>query len=670
MSLLAVAASVSAGDVFDMPRIFPQHRQMQQQFIQAFRAGKTAEMEEICRAGIELMPNDPTWQYNLACSLAYRADKREALAALDKAIQKGFRDSKAMAEDNDFKSLAELPEFKALVKKAADLHGKPVEGIVQVAPTTGLMGLPIEIHATNTTWEFNVGAFQTFLQFIRPDAAKIAELAEAYQGPAQEAVIGWLKENQASGNFGDLYLNRDDGHSALDVTHFPGLTPVRYGAEMKTRNLHTGLPNGLFDFPVIGNASVALTAGPMWRSLPRAIQTSPALPILTFQLMLSNQSWFYPAHRDYTPEDGDLFLANMPYFVTSLGSSYTDQPFMQAFAGAMAALRPETKQALVQRKMLAPVLQMAFRATQKTVKKPEDYLTGAAHPAVFDAANLDAEAMVRLAHALTPDTLPPLVMLRTVADAKTESGIDFFDLRPEGLFDTPFAIARVVRGVLTRDRTMTIEAVAGGMPTQPTFIWTVLQGDEKKITIKPLTPNASRVEITVGYHGFYHPTLPDGSQALSTSRVDIGCFVKAGDYYSPPSIVSFGYLASEERVYRDDGKIQSVDYSNSARRYADPALTLPKNWKDTYEYDARGRLKGWSRTRNMGGTPERFTYAGHKALLFDKLDRPTRACAMQYLPRQQNENMPPTLSTAEMTQQFIYTYANDNDLIGKFEAVK
>ena len=29
-----------------------------------------------------LMPYDPTWQYNLACALAYRADKSEALAAL------------------------------------------------------------------------------------------------------------------------------------------------------------------------------------------------------------------------------------------------------------------------------------------------------------------------------------------------------------------------------------------------------------------------------------------------------------------------------------------------------------------------------------------------------------------------------------------------------------
>ncbi|MCL2104569.1 MAG: hypothetical protein FWH21_05900, partial [Kiritimatiellaeota bacterium] len=443
LCFVSVAVAAFATSVFDMPQVFPQHRQLQQQFIQAFRSGKTAEMEELCRAGVELMPQDPTWQYNLACALAYRQDKRDAIAALDKAIMLGFRNSKAIAEDPDLKSLAALPAFKELVKKAAELQGKPVEGVVQVVPTTGVMGLALEINATNTTWEFNAGCFQTLLKLLRPDTKKNADYADVYQGPARDDVSGWLKANQASGNFGDLYLNRDGGHSALEVSKFPGMTPLVYGAEPKAKNLHTGLPNGLFEFPVIGNASVALTAGPFWRSLPRAIVTDPMQPLQAFQFVMNNQCWFYPAHRDYTPDTGDLFPANAPYYVVSLGSSYTDKPFMEAFAAAMAALRPETKLALVQRKQLAQTLQMAFRATQKTVKKPEDYLTGAAHPVVFDPANLDVEAMVRLVNAMTPEVIPPLVMLRTVADAKAEPGIDFFDLRPEGLFDTPFAIARV-----------------------------------------------------------------------------------------------------------------------------------------------------------------------------------------------------------------------------------
>jgi len=671
VGVLSAAAVAGAASVFEMPQVFPRHRQLQQQFMLAIRTGKTDEMEAICRAGVELMPEDPTWQYNLACALAYRADKAEALAALDRAITLGFRDSKAIEQDTDLKPLAEMPAFQAMVKRAAELQGKPVEGVVHVAPGTGMMGLPIEVNAGNTTWEFNAGCFQTFFKLIRPDM-KNAEAADAYRGPAREQVSAWLREGQASGNFGDLYVNRDNGHSVLAVANFPGLTPVTYGAEAKAKNAHTGVANSLFDFPVIGNASISITAGPFWRSMPRAIFTEPAQTIQASMLTLNNQCWFYPAHHDYTLEKGDLFPANTPYCVISLGSSFTDQPFLQAFAATMAAMRPEVKRALVQRKQLAPVLQMMFRATQKTVKKPEDYLTGAAHPVVFDPANLDAEAMVKLANACTPATMLPVVMLRTLSDAKAELGIDYFDLRPEGLFDTPFAIARVVRGVRTRDRTMTVEASVSGLPParQTQFIWAVLQGDEKKIAIKPLTPNASRVEITVGYHGTYRPTLANGQPSpLLSSRVDIGCFVKAGDSYSPPAMVTFAYLANEVRLYRDDGQVLSVDYRNNSNTYADPVLTLQKEWKDVYDYDAQGRPTGWYRMRDVGG-PERFTYAGHKVLANDTRNRPLRACAIQYLPRQQGNNLPPVLSTADRSEQFTYTYASDDDMIGRFAPIK
>jgi len=252
-------------------------------------------------------------------------------------------------------------------------------------------------------------------------------------------------------------------------------------------------------------------------------------------------------------------------------------------------------------------------------------------------------------------------------DPKTEIGVDYFDLRSEGLFDTPFAIARIIRGVRTRSRTMTLEAVLPGATTQPsTFIWKLLQGDSSKVTIKPLTPNGSQVEITVAYHGLYRP-LPD---AWMTSRVDIGCFIKTGGRYSMPSMVSFAYLPNEDRLYRDDGNILSVDYLNANHRYADPVLTMAKTWKDLYDYDSKGQLKGWYRTKKTGD-PERFTYAGHKVLSTDNLNRPTRACSVQYLPRQQGENRTPELTYVESTQQFFtYSYLSDDDLIGTFKQDK
>jgi hypothetical protein len=668
--MVAATMAQAASSVFEMPQIFPKHVQLRQQLIQTVRAGRTDEMERVCREGVALMPDDSTWQYNLACALAYRADKREALAALERAIELGFRDPAAIRADNDLKQLSAQPEFAALVEKAEALRGKPVAGVTPVDATTVFMGSPAEIHGSNTVWDFDAGCFKTLFALRNAELRKVSSYAAEYRGPASALIGGWMREESASGNFGDLYVNRDGGHSALAVSNFPGMTPVVYGAEARLHKIDMSHPNALFDQPVLGNSSMSMVNGPFWRSLPRAILTDPFQPILALRMYLGNQCWFYPEHKDYDPETGDLYPANTPYYVISQGSSSSDQPFMEAFAAAMAAFQPDVKRELATRKWLAPTLQMLFRASQKTLKTPEDYLTGAAHPVVFDSQNLDVEGMARRAHALKPGAVPPPVALRTVRDAQAEMGVDYFDLRAEALFDTPFAIARVVRGVALR-RSMTLEAAAPLNPDETAFRWVVLQGDPAKIEIKQLTSNASRVELTVAYHGQYRPKGADGLPApIQSSRVDIGCFVKVGDLWSAPSFVSFYCLPSETRVYRDDGRILSVDYSNAAHQYADPALTIQKGWKDLYEYDGQGRLLGWYRTR-AGGQPERFTWHGHKVLATDAKNRPTQACAVEYLPRQTGvAGMPPTLSCADTQKRFDYTYADDQDQVGKAAPVK
>ncbi len=660
----------AATNVFELPLAYPMHFQLKQQMVQAMRAGKTDEMESICRKGVTLLPEDATWRYNLACALAYRADKTEALETLERAIELGFRDRKTIAADSDLKQLATLPKFGALLNKAEALAGKPVEGRELVRPSTVFMGLPAEVNAGNTIFDFEGGCFKTLFVLRNAEMKKVSAYAAAYAGPSAEKIRGWMAADEAAGNFGDLYLNRDDGHSLLSVSNFPGLTPVVYSAEAKQYRANTGLPNAMFDYPVIGNCSMSMVNGPFWRSMPRAFLTDPLQAVTAFRLYLDNQCWFFPEHKDYDPEAGDMYPANAPYWVISQGSSFSDKPFMAAFTAALAALPPATKQALIARKQIAPALQMIFRATQKTVKKPDDYLSGAAHPVVFDAVNLDADAMVAMAHALKPEDIPPPVLLRTVKDEQPELGKDYFDLRPEGLFDSPFCIARVARNV-ARDRRITLAAAAPGATSGLRFIWVVLQGDPAKISITPLDANASQAEITVGYHGTWRLKDPEGlPRAMTSSRVDIGCFVKAGAFYSAPAIYSVCYLPNETRVYREDGRIQSVDYTNAAHRYADPMLTMQKGWKDLYEYDQQGHLTGWYRTR-PGGNPERFTHDGYKVLTTDKQNRPEKACAVQYLPRQTGvEGAPPALSCADTPQVFTYTYAGQADKVGKATQAK
>ena len=66
---------------------------------------------------VRLDPDNPTAHYNLACSLALKKRKKDAVAALSKAIAKGFHDYVWLSKDPDLNSLREHPEFVAMLKE-------------------------------------------------------------------------------------------------------------------------------------------------------------------------------------------------------------------------------------------------------------------------------------------------------------------------------------------------------------------------------------------------------------------------------------------------------------------------------------------------------------------------------------------------------------------------
>ena len=63
----------------------------------------------------KLRPKDAAVRYNLACSLALLHKKKEALAALGRAVQLGYTDWEHLARDPDLKGLRHLGAFKKLV---------------------------------------------------------------------------------------------------------------------------------------------------------------------------------------------------------------------------------------------------------------------------------------------------------------------------------------------------------------------------------------------------------------------------------------------------------------------------------------------------------------------------------------------------------------------------
>ena len=160
-------------------------------------------------------------------------------------------------------------------------------------------------------------------------------------GPAARRLRRLVHEGRAAGNHGDLYENRDRGHSRLPAEAHPQLTHVAYEAGMRKARLDYGLAGPvIFDAPLIGNSSTAAKHGAFWRSLPRMALTRPDGPRLLYQNYLAGQIHVYPEHRDHDPEHGDLIPANTPFFLVSQGSSYSDRPHLRALAMILAALAP------------------------------------------------------------------------------------------------------------------------------------------------------------------------------------------------------------------------------------------------------------------------------------------------------------------------------------------
>ena len=509
-----------------------------------------------------------------------------------------------------------------------------------------------------------MGLFQVFF------GTNTASPQTEYRGPEAQTIRAWQREGTAAGAQGLLYANRDNGTKPLDIARFPGLLRLGYSQEMIDRRLHIGLPNSLFTvqnsnalLPVIGHSSMGYLNSPYGRSQPRAVCGDPRQTALQSILLLGNQLFFYPAYGDYDLASGDLFPANAPYCFAVAGANNAEQPFVEAAFAALAALRPETRAELARTGLLMPTLQMLFRASQRTVKTRQDYLTGLAHPPAFQAANLDTAKLVEMAHALATNDLPPVVVLTVQDETQMVPDRDYFDiLRSEQLFDSPLAIARIFRGA-ARSRTLEIRTQCRRADAK--LHWVVLQGDPSRIAFTPCPTNSSLMKLTVAYHEPFPAPVGNG-KTISSSRVDIGVIAETAAGFSMPSFVSFCFLGNEQRTYAGDGRILSIDYTRPHAGYIDPLMSYTRNWKDSYLYDRKNNLTGWTRRRGL--EEERFTAYGHRVAATDSLGRATRAHVVRYLPRRISDDGTsdgiPDLAQMDDNVEVTYRYASDGDFVG------
>jgi hypothetical protein len=694
-TVFAPAADKPTDSVFNLPRLHAQYIQLQQTIARLFAQGQYAEAESRCHDAIRLFPGDALSYYNLACAQSRQGKTAEAIANLTTAIAFGFNHHQLMQSDPDLENVHGHEEFSKLLEVARATRPQPWQQ--QVTPGVVHDGRAL-VTETNTAYNPYSGTFLTFFTFPgsqgvpramlgrdmaiearpggtgdrlieeKPAASRLQPIIVAH-GRVGDLLRQWFKEGTAAGNDRDFYDNHDDGHSNLRYEQFPQLTRIEFDRAAKQRHLHRGLQTRfVYNGITFGNASMANVGGPYWRSLPRLAYTdAPAMAMLYAQYV-SNHLYVYPEHQDHDRGHngagggyGDVYSANTPYIIIAQGSSGSDAPFLDAIACTLAAFRPEVKQWLAKNRALMPTVQMIFRLSNKHVVEPSDYLTGKAHPTVFDGRNIDILHMIETAHRMRQDEVPPVVQLRVVRENTPVRGQDYFDVAPdEKLFDTPAAIARVSRSTRYMQRMIVSAEASFDLNHRPlTWHWRVLRGDAERIKITPLNDDGSVVELQVPYHS---RRLVEGSDVFS-NRVDIGAFVHNGQYYSAPGFITFFSLDNQIRGYNDKRLIESVQYTDHAHggNYVDPLIDVPKTWRDEYHYDTQSRLIGWSRIRDQ--ETQSFTADGALITKRDDQGRALEARTVAYVERPRN-NQPPVLEQQLGHELLYYTYSTPGDRVG------
>lgn len=82
--------------------------------------GRYGEGLKIDQRLIRLRPRDPLAHYNLACSYALLNQKEQAIAALRRAIELGYRDFRYLREDRDLECIRHDPRFRQLLLEYED----------------------------------------------------------------------------------------------------------------------------------------------------------------------------------------------------------------------------------------------------------------------------------------------------------------------------------------------------------------------------------------------------------------------------------------------------------------------------------------------------------------------------------------------------------------------
>ena len=661
----ADALPLNRASVFAEPRIQARVALLKKELALLFRQKKYEQAKHRCSALVKLLPDSPVSHYNLGCAFAQLNKPNEAMASLKSAVTLGFRNPGQLRKDPDLLLLHDRTDWAELLK-AAEIPFERTSGKITVKAAAITNSVAI-VGESNSVWDPRIQQIRTFFHGDRSPESDLDFTTR--QDTVSRLLKKWQKEETAAGHVGVIYDNHDRGHSKFPWQLYPQLTRLEYSENAKHYSLDNGAQRFFqFNGIVFGNSSTALTDRLYWRSQPRFMYCNAHAAATLAMQYFGNHIYIYPEHKDYDPGTngdggfGDVYPANTPYVIISQGSSSSDQVFMDAVASTLAAFRRETRQALMQKSALMPCVQMIFRSCNSQVQTTDDYLKGVAHPPVFQRRQINMMKMVKMAHEMVPEDLPPVAIIEVLNEDSFEAGQDYFETGPrESIFTTPAAVARACRAV-KQSRRMRVSAKQSVDPNQKQLAWhwTILQGDPSLIEIVPQDEAQTEVVLVVKHH--QRRAIREDS-SMESSRVDIGVFVHNGSYYSAPAIISFYWPENEIRRYSDDGRILSVAYRtmDTGGLYADPMLVTGRNWTDQYHYDDGNQLLGWTRVR--GKERQSFTRDGYLVTTKDALGRPLEAVDVYYV-AEKKRYKPPVLQQRPGNSVFTWEYATDDDRLG------
>lgn len=511
-------------------------REGEQRVLSLVRSGNAEQAISVLEAMLDRFPNMANLHYFHSVLLAREGRGNEAMDGLIAAVAHGFGDVTRLKSDPSFVTLHASTEFEALVRAAEkNLPSQPADHTVEASLVRDRVAM---VSSANTRHEPQTNTLQAEFKFRSRLFSEPKVLGEKH--PLANRLNDLYRSGKAAGNIGDLYDNRDRRHSQVSVKRLLQIGRVEYATEAVSYNLDFSFNDKIFfSAPTIGNASLGING--MW-SVAKAALGNPRMVALAYLQYRTDHLYVYPSVRDYAwPEYGtDNFVANTPYFIISKGKSGSDRPFIEAAFIALAALPPAVKKHAQEHGLITPTVQMLLRMGQKHIKTVDDYLSPAAHPAVFDGEKLDLERIVDIAQMLTLVNLPPRVEFTVLEESTSMS--EAGQTRTDNLFTTPSAAARVVSKHGGR-KSMTISLARTKIPVdkKPIYHWRVLEGNPNLISINLRNDSGSVVEIEFQWH----PRQASLSNPeVLTDRADVGVFVEIDGVVSAPAFVSIHFPKS------------------------------------------------------------------------------------------------------------------------------